>query len=65
VAAFNTYIGTVNTPYTYTGCLSGEDAFIRGRHNAIESARRAASNAASAALDPFNATIPCDCPETD
>jgi hypothetical protein len=68
VAAFNTYAGTVNTPYTYTGCQAAEDAFIRARHNAVESARRAASDAASAALDANGAnnfTITCDCPETD
>ena len=66
VAAFNTYAGTVTTPYVYNGCQSGEDAFIRGRHNAIESARRAASNAASAALDANGAnifTVTCNCPD--
>jgi hypothetical protein len=63
VDAFNTYAGTESTAYTYTGCQSGKDAFIRSRHNSIEATRRAASNAASAALDPFNMTIPCDCPE--
>lgn len=68
VAAFNTYAGTVNTPYTYTGCLAAEDAFIRARHNAVESARRAASDAASAALDANGAnnfSITCNCPEPD
>jgi len=63
VAAFNTYAGTVRTPFTYHGCQSGEDAYVQGRHNAIEASRRAASNAASAALDPFSPTIPCQCPE--
>jgi hypothetical protein len=63
VDAFNTYVGSESTPYTYNGCKAGKNAFIRARHNAIEAARRAASNAASAALDPFNMTIPCDCPD--
>lgn len=63
VDAFNTYNGSESTPYTYNGCRAGKAAFIRQRHNSIESARRAASNALSAALDPFNMTIPCDCPE--
>lgn len=65
VAAFNTYRGTVNTPYTYTGCRDGVNAYIASIHAGIESSRRAASDAASAALDPFNAAIPCDCPDPE
>ncbi|MEO6834074.1 MAG: DUF4157 domain-containing protein [Chitinophagaceae bacterium] len=65
VDAFNTYVGTESTPYTYNGCSNGKRAFIRARHNGIEAARRAASNALSAALDPFNFMIDCDCPDTE
>jgi hypothetical protein len=65
VAAFNTYKGKVTTKFTYTGCLADEAAFVETKHNAIESARRAASNARSAKLDPFNPPIPCKCPDTE
>lgn len=63
VAAFNTYNATVNTPFTYTGCRDGFDAYINNIHNGIDAGRVAAANALSDALDPFNATIPCNCPE--
>ena len=65
VSAFNTYAGEVTTPYTYTGCSGGEAAYVAGIHRGIERERRADSNAASAALDPFNAAIPCDCPDPE
>lgn len=65
VAAFNTYNGTVRTPFTYTGCESGLDDYAGSRHEAIASSRQADSDAASAALDPFNPPIPCDCPEPE
>jgi hypothetical protein len=65
VAAFNTYRGTVSTPYSYTGCRDGVNAYIDSIHAGIESARRAASDAASAALDPFNVPIPCNCPDPE
>ncbi len=63
VAAFNTYRGTVNTPYNYTGCASGISDYITGIHNGIEATRRSSADAASAALDPFNVPIPCNCPD--
>jgi hypothetical protein len=65
VAAFNTYKGTVRTRFTYTGCESGLDDYAGSRHEAIQSSRKAASDAASAALDPFNPPIPCDCPDPE
>ena len=65
VAAFNTYNGTIRTPYTYSGCREGVNSYIEGIHDGIEATRRAASDAASAALDPFNATIPCNCPDPE
>lgn len=66
VAAFNTYTGTVTTPYTYNGCRVGLNAFVQARHNAIEAPRRAASDALSAALDANGANrfnITCNCPD--
>lgn len=61
VDAFNTYVGTESTDYTYTGCRSGLRRYQQSIHDDIEVPRREAANAQSAALDPFNAEIPCDC----
>jgi hypothetical protein len=66
VAAFNTYRGTVSTPFTFTGCRSDLQAQVQAAHDAIEVPRRAASDALSAALDANGAnvfTITCDCPD--
>jgi hypothetical protein len=66
VAAFNTYRGTVKTPYTYKGCASGLDAHTADIHANVESARKAASDAKSAALDANGANIfnvTCECPD--
>jgi hypothetical protein len=64
VTAFNTYRGIVRTPYSYTGCVSGLDAHLQQIHDNIEATRRANADALSAALDPFNPPIPCNCPDT-
>jgi hypothetical protein len=61
VNAFNTYSGTVNTPYQYTGCRSELNDYIRQLHETINSQRQANANALSDALDPFHADISCDC----
>lgn len=65
VNAFNTYAGTVSTPYTYTGCESKKSAFIKAKHKEVAAQRKAAANALSAALDPFNFNIDCDCPDPE
>jgi Domain of unknown function (DUF4157) len=65
VDAFNTYVGTVTTPYTFTGCLTNLQAHIQAVHDRVERARRSASDAASAALDANGAnqfTVTCNCP---
>jgi hypothetical protein len=61
VAAFNTYNATIRTRINYTGCRDGLDAHLQNIHDGIEQRRRSSSDARSAALDPFNATIPCNC----
>jgi hypothetical protein len=68
VAAFNTYRGTVKTPYTYKGCASGLDAHTRQIHDNIEAARKIRSDAKSAALDANGANIfhiTCECPDPE
>jgi len=62
VAAFNTYIGTEDTAYTYHGCRAGLRNHLQREHNTVERQRRQSSNAQSAALDPFRASFPCNCP---
>ncbi len=61
VAAFSKYNGTVRTPFTYTGCKSGLQAFVQSIHDGIDARRSASANAASDALDPFVRSIPCNC----
>ena len=66
VAAFNTYRGTVKTPYTYRGCAGGLDAHTLQIHEGVESARKIKSDAKSAALDANGANIfniTCKCPD--
>ena len=68
VAAFKTYKGTVVTPYNYTGCSADLQSYIQNIHDGIETARRTASDDASAALDANGAnvfTITCDCPDPE
>lgn len=66
VAAFNTYRGTVRTPYTYRGCAGGLEAYTQQVHDTVESTRKSGSDAASAALDANGAnifTVTCNCPD--
>jgi hypothetical protein len=68
VAAFNTYRGTVKTPYKYKGCASGLDAHTQQIHDNIEAARKTRSDAKSAALDANGANIfniKCKCPDPE
>ena len=64
VAAFNTYAGTVKTKYAYKGCADGLDAYTQKIHGGIETARKAAADSKSAALDKNGAnifSIKCKC----
>ncbi|MBS1614765.1 MAG: DUF4157 domain-containing protein [Bacteroidetes bacterium] len=66
VAAFKTYNGSVKTPFTYTGCKDGLDAYVAGIHNKINSDREAATTAKSDVYDANGANqfnIACDCPD--
>ncbi len=65
VAAFNTYNGTVRTPFTVTACHTdqGLSDALTPLHNSIDASRITAANALSDALDPFNTVIDIDCQE--
>jgi len=51
--AFETYNGSTTTPYSVRGSAQAATAALAQRHTAHESARRAAADRASRALDPF------------
>jgi hypothetical protein len=55
VNAFNTYNGTVNTPFTFTGCYTEAELkkFVQPIHDKIEKDRETAANLLSKKLDPF------------
>jgi hypothetical protein len=55
VNAFNTYNGTVNTPFTFTGCYTESELkkFVQPIHDKIEKDRETAANLLSKKLDPF------------
>ncbi|MBI1227588.1 MAG: hypothetical protein GC192_20310 [Bacteroidetes bacterium] len=57
VAAFKTYNGTVNTPFSITACRSELKSLVAERadeiHRAVEAPRRTSAQNASDALDPF------------
>jgi len=61
VKAFNSYNATIKTPYKFTGCQAGLDAYIQSLHDGINKKRTAAADKKSAKLDPFNPSIPCKC----
>jgi hypothetical protein len=61
VAAFNTYRGTVRTPFDLTLCRADFDASIQELHDSVEAARRTVAQDASDALDPFSFDVDLDC----
>lgn len=63
VQAFRQYNGVTRTPFDVTLCRSEFNTTIQGMFNNLERDRRAAVQAASDALDPFNFTVAIDCEE--
>jgi hypothetical protein len=61
VAAFRTYNGTVQTPFSLTLCRSDFDARMQALHDSVDSARQSSAQAASDALDPFEFVVDLDC----
>ncbi|WP_143467525.1 hypothetical protein [Leptolyngbya ohadii] len=61
VAAFQTYRGTVLTPFNLTLCRADIDSTIQSMHDHIEQNRRSSAQSASDALDPFNFDVDLDC----
>jgi hypothetical protein len=63
VQAFRQYNGITRTPFDVTLCRSEFDSTIQSMFDTQESARRAAAQAASDALDPFHFDVDIDCEE--
>ena len=61
VQAFRTYNGTTRRPFDLTLCRADFDGRIQAMFEAEASARRAAAQAASDALDPFHFDVDLDC----
>jgi hypothetical protein len=61
VSAFQTYNGSVSTPFSLTLCRNRFNGEIQALHNRVESSRRSAARSASAALDPFHFDVDLDC----
>ena len=63
VRAFRTYEGTTRQRFDLTTCRADLDAAIQSLHDAEQSARQAAAQARSDALDPFQFDVDLDCEE--
>lgn len=61
VSAFNTYNGSVSTPFDMTLCRGRFATEIQATHDRVESTRRSTVRAASDALDPFHFDVDLDC----
>jgi hypothetical protein len=61
VSAFETYNGTVSTPFDLTICRGRFAAAIQAMHDSVESTRRNTAQAASDALDPFHFDVDLNC----
>ncbi|MBW4484564.1 MAG: hypothetical protein KME14_18685 [Tildeniella torsiva UHER 1998/13D] len=61
VSAFETYNGTVSTPFDLTLCRGRFNSEIQSLHNGLESSRRSAAQGASDALDPFHFDVDLNC----
>ena len=65
VAAFNTYTGTVTTPFDVTICSADFGSTIKALHDSEAGAREASAQALSDALDPFEFDVDLDCEEPE
>jgi hypothetical protein len=63
VRAFRTYNGTTRQQFDMTICRGDFDAAIQSMHDSEQSARQAAAQARSDALDPFQFDVDLDCEE--
>lgn len=61
VAAFQTYIGIVSTPFDITLCRSSFNAAIQALHKSLEISRQSAAQSASDSLDPFQFDVDINC----
>lgn len=63
VKAFRTYAGTTRQRFDMTVCRDALDGAIQSLHDGEQSARQAAAQARSDALDPFSFDVDTDCEE--
>jgi hypothetical protein len=63
VRAFRTYAGTTRQPFDMTICRDAFDGAMQSMHDGEQSARQAAAQARSDALDPFSFDVDIDCEE--
>ncbi len=63
VSAFNTYNGSISTPFDITLCRGRFASEIQAMHDRIESNHRSTVQAASDALDPFHFEVGLNCIE--
>jgi hypothetical protein len=61
VAAFQTYNGTLRTPFNLKLCRDEFDARVQSLHNGIAASRQAGAQARSDALDPFTFEVDLNC----
>ena len=61
VAAFQTYIGIVFTPFDLTLCHGNFNTAIRALHTSLEASRQSVAQATSDALDPFQFDVDLNC----
>ena len=61
VAAFQTYIGIISTPFDLTLCRNNFNTAIRALHNSLEASRQSVAQVTSDALDPFKFDVDLNC----
>jgi hypothetical protein len=61
VRAFETYNGTVTTPFSQTLCRGDFETEMQAIHDGVEATRQAAAQGDSDALDPFHFDVDINC----
>ncbi len=61
VSAFQTYNGSISTPFDFKVCRAQFDGRVQALHDGIAAGRQSTTQAQSDALDPFNFEVDLDC----